>query len=119
MDSGAGGGIDTDAGVPRVVSADGEWHWYEWSLDNPADWTGWPVTASDGKLGVNDDFLGPVSLDSILFNGPHGLSVEYILDTVMRNSSGSLNVMTGVPEPRSIAILAPAVMALALRRHRN
>ena len=118
LDSGSGGGINTDAGVPRPVIADGDWHFYEWSLDTPADWTAWPVTASDGLLGTSADFLGPVSLDSILFNGPHGTSVEYILDTVMRNNNGSLNVMTGIPEPGGIAIILPAGIMVTARRRR-
>src|SRR5207237_9755858 len=42
LDSGAtGGGADSDAGVARSIVADGDWHYYEWDLDSPSDWTAW------------------------------------------------------------------------------
>src|SRR5207237_1286800 len=95
MDSGpTGGGVNTDAGVARSIIADGDWHLYEWNLNNPADWTAWPpATGSDGKLGTAADFAtGNVSIDSILFNGGN-VDVELLLDGVMRNSAGSLSTM--------------------------
>ena len=55
LDSGAGGGTLTDAGVARSVNVDGQWHFYEWNLDNAADWTQWKdrdgvVITGDGMI---------------------------------------------------------------------
>jgi hypothetical protein len=117
LDSGpAGGGNDTDASIPLTVNPDGDWHWYDWSLDDPTQWQGWSLTGSDGKLGASGDFTGVVSLDAILFNGPDGVSVEYLLDTVMRNGNGSINVMAGVPEPSGAAAAALSLVSLFCRR---
>lgn len=119
VDSGTtGGGNNCDISAPLAVNADGEWHWYEWSLDDPGQWQGWSVTNSDGKLGAADDFLGQVSLDSLVFSGPHGMNVEYLLDTVMHNRAGSLNVMSGVPEPGGLALAGAGASALLRRRRR-
>lgn len=119
MDSGpTGGNVNTDISIARAINPDGDWHWYEWSLDDPAQWLAWSVaTGSDGKLGTNADFLGQVSLDSLIFNGPNGMNVEYILDTVSRNVTGSLSVMASVPEPGSMLLVFFGLLP-ALRRRR-
>jgi hypothetical protein len=103
LDSGAGGGALTDAGVERTIIADGDWHWYEWSLDKPSEWTIWRdadgnvVNGSDGVIATS----GTVSIDSIIFKGGTQ-TVEYFLDTVTWNKSGSINVMAGLPEPQMV-----------------
>jgi hypothetical protein len=118
MDSGpSGGNINTDISNPLTINPDGDWHWYEWSLDDPNQWMAWPVaTGSDGKLGLNADMLGQVSLDSIVFNGPHGMNVEYILDTIMYNQTGSLAAMASVPEPGCVVVIPLAVLMFRRRR---
>jgi hypothetical protein len=122
MDSGSvGGNADSDAGVARTIIADGQWHLYEWSLDSPGDWVPWaPATGSDGKLGTNADFIsGNVTIDSIMFQGGN-VNVEYLLDGVGRNATGSLNVMQGVPEPGATGLLMGAgALILGRRRKRN
>ena len=106
LDTGsAGGGADSDAGAPRTIIADGEWHLYEWSLDDAADWVPWAPSGGDGKLGTNGNMTtGFITVDSIMFHGGN-VSVELLLDSVMRNANGSLSVMS-VPEPAGIASLA-------------
>jgi hypothetical protein len=119
LDSGpSGGGVNSDAGVPRTIIADGEWHLYEWSLDNPSDWAAWaPAVGSDGKLGVNGDFAGgTVTIDSIMLTGGN-VNVEFLLDGVMRNTNGSLVVM--VPEPGSVGALVVGAGLLGFRRRRR
>src|SRR5204863_7506150 len=71
LDSGAGEDVGSDAGVSREIISDGDWHFYEWDLDNPADWTAWRdingniISGSDGRLTMG----GPASIDSIVFRG--------------------------------------------------
>ncbi len=70
-----------DRGIARSIVADGEWHLYEWNLDDNSQWEAW-VTGN----GIID---GPMaSLDSIQFFGI-GDAVIY-LDTVAHNPLGSL-----------------------------
>jgi hypothetical protein len=111
LDSGpTGGGINSDAGIARTIVADGEWHFYEWSLDNPLDWTAWPPAAgSDGRLGTGGDFAsGSVTIDSIMFHGGN-FNAELLLDTVMHNANGRLSVMA-VPEPSASTLLLTAML---------
>jgi hypothetical protein len=114
LDTGAGGGDDSDAGVARTIIADGEWHLYEWSLDSASDWTSFE--GSDGRIGMNGVItFGSVTIDSILFNGGN-FNVELLLDSVMRNTAGSLSVM--VPEPGGASALLVALGAMVWRRRR-
>jgi hypothetical protein len=109
LDTGpTGGGVNSDAGVVRTIIADGAWHWYEWNLDDPADWTAWRdgagniINGSDGMIPT----VGQVSIDSIIFRGGN-VNVEFFFDAVMRNSNGSLAVM--IPEPGTATCLLGAV----------
>ena len=117
LDSGAGGGADSDAGVTRTIVQDGEWHYYEWDLDDPADWTAWRdingnvIAGSDGILPAT----GPVTIDSIVFRGGNA-TVELYLDGVMRNANGSLAAMLPVPEPGAVGLIALATSVVVLRR---
>jgi hypothetical protein len=114
-----GGGTDSDAGVPRTLITDGDWHYYEWDLDDPSDWTAWRdangnvVAGSDGVLPP----AGNVSIDSILLRGGNG-SAEFFVDGVMRNAGGSLSAMLPVPEPGVVGMMSLASIALLRRRRR-
>jgi hypothetical protein len=111
------GGADSDAGVPLTILQDGDWHYYEWDLDKPSDWTAWTdingntIGASDGILPAN----GTVTIDSIVFHGPNA-NVEFYLDGVMRNANGSLAAMLPVPEPAAGAMFLLAAPLLLARR---
>jgi hypothetical protein len=118
LDSGAaGGGANSDAGVARTILADGEWHYYEWNLDSPADWTPWRDAAGNVILG-SDGIIpttGQVTIDSIILRGGNA-NVEFFLDGVMRNANGSLAAMTPVPEPQVLLTLAMFASTLAMKR---
>ena len=119
LDSGASGSTG-DQGVWRDIAADGDWHWYEWSLDALDDWTPWRdingniINGSDGVLP-----LGQVTIDSIMLRGNDNQNAEFFLDTVMRNSDGSISVMAGVPEPAIALALVPAAGLISRRRDRR
>jgi hypothetical protein len=121
LDSGTtGGGPDSDAGVPTTVIQDGEWHYYEWDVDDPSDWTAWRdingsiISGSDGLLPA----VGQVTIDSIIFRGGNA-NVQFYLDGVMRNASGSLSAMLPVPEPTAAMLLVLAMPVIAMGRPRT
>lgn len=118
LDSGTtGGGANSDMGVWRDIVADGEWHYYEWSLDSVGDWTAWR-DINNAVIGGSDGVIpttGQVSIDSIILRGGNA-NVEFFLDTVMLNRNGSLSAMLPVvPEPASAVLLAPILLALRRR----
>lgn len=118
LDTAAGAGALTDAGAPRPVVADGNWHYYEWYFDAAADWV--PLTDIAGAVvGGSDGLLptaGTVSVDSILFRGGN-VNVEYFFDAVMVNRNGSLAAM--IPEPTAAAAAAAAAAVGVGRRRRG
>ncbi|HEX7010519.1 MAG TPA: phosphodiester glycosidase family protein [Phycisphaeraceae bacterium] len=82
--------ITADRGVRQAMIADGQWHLYEWNLEDDSQWEGW--VSGDGVIS------GPTfTLDSIQFFGPHSDAVIEI-DSVIHNAHGSL----AVPEAGSL-----------------
>ena len=76
-----------DRGVGQEITADGNWHLYEWDLEDNGQWEGW----TSGANGVID---GPtVTLDSIQFSGT-GNAVIF-MDGVAHNPDGSLLASQG------------------------
>jgi hypothetical protein len=102
-DNGSNGGINTDAGRLLNVIGDDQWHFYEWDLLNPSDWTAFAL--APGSDGVIPGPGGFVTIDSIMFYGPTSNATLWF-DFVGVNNGGSLNVMTGVPEPTSALAIA-------------
>lgn len=41
--------VTGDRGVPRAVIGDGQWHKYEWHLDQASEWEAW-IAAGDGQI---------------------------------------------------------------------
>lgn len=119
LDSNGGSGADTDASRPLEVLADGEWHFYDWALDDAADWVPW-TDATGNSIGGSDGILpdtGYVTVDSLWLRGPDGVSVEYFFDTVAHNPNGSLAELMPIPEP-GFSVLLGCVGGLLLGRSR-
>jgi len=75
-----------DRGFLQNIIADGDWHLYQWDLENDNQWTGW--------VGGNGVIDGPtVTIDSIFFYGDGDATIY--LDTVSHNPEGAL----GAPLP--------------------
>ncbi len=78
-------GLDDPASADRgsltQVIADGQWHLYQWDLDNPAQWGAW--------VNGNGVIDGPtLTIDSIFF---YGLGdATFFLDFIAYNNGGSL-----------------------------
>ena len=115
--NGVNGGASTDAGRALSIIGDDQWHFYEWDLLSASDWT--PFTLAAGSDGVLPAPGGFVTIDSIMFYGPTSNATLWF-DFVGVNNGGSLNVMTGVPEPTSaMAIAACGVANFLCRRTRK
>jgi autotransporter-associated beta strand protein len=66
----------TERGYFQNVIADGQWHFYEWMLNDPTHWDAWAGTGADGT--VESRF----TLDSIQFRGSEDVNVLLLDDVV-------------------------------------
>ena len=89
--------------------ADGEWHLYQWNLDDAGEWDAF-AGGADGDI---DGVSGFVSIDSIWLAGAGAPMV--FLDTVSHNPDG----LMGVPEPCGAWMLALAGLAGMQRSRRR
>ncbi|MEQ8835221.1 MAG: PEP-CTERM sorting domain-containing protein, partial [Lacipirellulaceae bacterium] len=70
-----------DRGFLQPVQADGEWHLYQWNLEDDRQWEGW-VTGNGSITGST------VTIDSIQFFGAGDATIY--LDTISHNPDGYL-----------------------------
>ena len=137
-----------DRGLFKELIADGQWHLYEWDLEDNNQWAGW--INGDGVIGP-----GTFTVDSIQIIGSDDVTVD--LDQIMHNANGSLlstgptpdipgdlngdgfvgvddlNIVlvnwnngtppTGqapsIPEPASLALFSLGTLTFARRKRRN
>lgn len=78
------GSTALEKGIPLEVIADGQWHLYQWNLEDAAHWNAF----AGGANGQIDATFGTVSIDSIFFSGT-GNTLIY-LDTVSHNPDAML-----------------------------
>jgi hypothetical protein len=103
-------GAALELGVLQPVIADGQWHLYQFNLDDAAQWDAFAGTGPNGAID------GPaVSFDSIFIQGPTAAvaPIQVYLDTVAYNTTGDLS---SVPEPSSLAALSFGAIGLLFRR---
>ena len=98
-----------DASVARAIVGDGEWHLYEWSLDDPSQFVAFPAAGSDGVLPSS----GYVTIDSLLIASATNQNATIYFDTLAHNANGSLNVM--VPEPHAGLVMVLSCWLLRRR----
>ncbi|QQE13330.1 hypothetical protein JD969_07690 [Planctomycetota bacterium] len=94
-----------DRGVKFDVIGDGEWHKYEWYLDDAEYWEAW-TGGGDGEIGTR------FSLDSIHFFG--NSDAEIYMDDVFYDMSAD---PVPIPEPTSLLVFG-GLASLMLRRRR-
>jgi PEP-CTERM motif-containing protein len=85
---------DLQGGVPKNVTADGNWNLYEWNLDAAADW------GAVASIGGNATFeQGNQTIDSIVFRHTAGPATSTLdLDFVAKSDSGSIaGLLNGPP----------------------
>lgn len=107
-----------NGGVPKDVIADGQWHVYEWNLDDTSGGAdGWGSIAGiiGGSAVVGN---GNHTIDSIVFRDGTGGAGEVnppiYLDFVARSDAGS--IVDLVPEPATLVLLGFGGLFLRRRR---
>lgn len=104
-----------NGGVPKDVVADGQWHIYQWNLDDHSGGPdGWGSIAGiiGGVATVGD---GNHTIDSVIFRHAAGPATATILmDWVVRDDAGRI-----VPEAGTLGLAGLASLALAAVRRRR
>jgi hypothetical protein len=105
-----------DMGHPISVIGDGQWHLYEWNLDDDTQWDAVTSIGGDGTIQE-----GQHTIDSIYFftnaTGTNGQAQpDAFLDFVAKSDSGSIAAL--VPEPAALGVLALGGLALFRRVRR-
>jgi hypothetical protein len=113
---GATAGNDNGS-VPKTIIADGNWHYYEWNLDdNSGGADGWGSVAGivTGSATVADISH---TIDSVIFRSTalNG-NTTLFMDFVAKSDSGSISAL--VPEPRMLSLAAIGAMGLMTRRRK-
>jgi hypothetical protein len=80
--------VTADRGIKQPLIADGQWHAYEWNLEDNAFWQPW--LNGDGTIDGAD-----FTIDSIQMWGPNADAVVYI-DDVTHNAVGHLEAPKAV-----------------------
>jgi hypothetical protein len=120
LDDSTNAAAGMDMGNPRTIIADGQWHLYEWNLDDNDDWAA--VTGIGGDGTIQD---GQHSIDSIYIftnqtstTSPVGATREPLyIDFVARNDAGSVAALV-IPEPSTLAMAGLAMIGLVAARRR-
>lgn len=100
--------------IPAI--ADGEWHLYEWDMNDEAQWDGFLIGGSDGI--VNSDI---VTVDSIYIDSSDLANLqhaEFWIDEVSYDNAGHLPPVAAIPEPATLGLLAVASLGVLARRRR-
>jgi hypothetical protein len=111
-------GASNNGSIPKNIIADGEWHLYEWNLDDTSGGpNGWGSIAGilAGTAIVAD---GSHTFDSLILRHPAASpgNDTFYFDFLAKSDSGSVAAL--VPEPASMGLLLLTVPALLKRRHR-
>lgn len=118
-------GISIDDGITTVVEtvmarwqtipADGQWHLFEWQLQDPNDWDVFAGLTQNGQIDS-----ATAAIDGIFVRGGVGVptggdfNASFHIDRVAYNAVGSV-----VPEPASAGLLGLSALLLSARRRRT
>jgi MYXO-CTERM domain-containing protein len=109
-------GASNNGSIERSVNADGNWHLYEWNLDDTAgDANGWGAITGiiAGVAAVAD---GSHTIDSIIFRNTSFQSSTILMDFVAKSDSGSVAAL--IPEPGMMSLAGLALLGLVRRGRR-
>lgn len=110
LEGSAGTGTAT-SGVLRNIIKDGQWHLYQWNMDDPAEFPGSFNTVYGGGLG-DTTLEASVSFDSIAIVSPDGGNATLRIDEIGYDNAGPL------PEPATAGVAALGLLALGRMRRR-
>jgi hypothetical protein len=111
-------GASNNGSIERALIADGQWHLYEWNLDDTAgDANGWG-TVSGIVAGVATVADGSHTIDSIVLRGSTSAPASSTItwDFLAKSDSGTIAAL--VPEPASLSLLVTGAIAVLSRRRR-
>jgi flagellar hook assembly protein FlgD len=93
----------TKRSVQLPVINDGEWHLYQWNVEDPWHWTPWVVTSGSSKI------VGPNAyIDAVWFLAPDGSAPwTILLDDVSHNPFGKISVEAGRGDITGNATVSP------------
>ena len=97
------------AGILRDVIKDGQWHLYQWNMDDPAEFPGTFNTVYSGGLG-DTTLEDMVSFDSIALVSPNGGNATVRIDEIVYDNAGP------IPEPGIATVAGVAASLLGVRR---
>jgi len=110
---GSGGTGTATIGDLQTVIKDGQWHLYQWNMDDPSQFDQPWSAAFAGGLG-DSTLEASVSFDSIAFVSPNGGNATIRVDQIGYNNAGPL-----VPEPAACLLaLVSSFGAFGLVRRR-
>lgn len=109
-------GPSNNGGVPKTVIADGEWHLYEWNLDDDTGGPdGWGSIA--GILGGTPEVQdGNHTIDSVVFRHPTApASSTLYMDFVAKSASGSISNLLSEPcvATSGVGVASPVTISSA------
>jgi len=97
-------GASNNGGIEKTITADGQWHIYEWNLDDTTGGAdGWG-TISGIIAGVATVADGSHTIDSVIFRhgNPSPATGTIFMDFVAKSDSGSIGNL--VPEQGTLAL---------------
>lgn len=106
---GSAGTTTATSGTLKTVIKDGQWHLYQWNLDDPSQWPGTFTTVYSGGLG-DTTLEAQVSFDSIAIVSPNGGNATVRIDQIGYDNAGPL------PEPASLSLAGVAAVGMLRRR---
>lgn len=109
IDDPVGGNTALERGILKDLTADNQWHLYQWNFEDALDWDAF----AGGANGQIDAAGGTVTIDSIWLAGSG--NAQIYLDNVMHNPFGVI----AIPEPASASLIALGAIALLALRRRN
>jgi hypothetical protein len=104
-------GSQLEAGLALDVVADGNWHLYQWNLDDSSQW--FNFFNGNGQLDS-----ATVTIDSLWFTSASNLDFTVFFDALSFNNNGDLSALLPepIPEPSSAILLFFGLLVLARQR---
>jgi len=111
IDDGTTGHLERGTRLPII--ADGQWHLYQWNLDDETQWDAFAGTGANGVIDSTTTVtIDALYMDAVLTAGDQ--DAVFFIDNVSHNATGE------IPEPAALGLLALAApLALARRRRQK